>query len=278
LVTGATSGIGRATALALAGAGVDLVVSGRDAARLESVVDEAAGVGGGEVHGVIADLAARAGVRELADAVGRRWDTLDVLVNNAGVTSAERLITLDGVERTWAVNYLAPFLLTHLLVDVLQAADRPRVVNVASAAQAFGRLDLDDLQFTRRRYRGLAAYAQAKLALVMFTVSLAERRPRLAVTALHPGGANTRLDRDVPPSVLGALVRRMNTSPEAAARTSVHLALSPEAAGLTGVYVVPGTTPRVKAPNRRASDAETRRRLWDLSLQQTGLSTLGSPG
>jgi len=186
-------------------------------------------------------------------------------------------VTGDGFEVTWAVNYLAPFLLTHLLLDRVS-----RVVNVTSAAQGFGRLDLDDLQFERRRYGGgMAAYAQAKLALLMFTTELGQRLEGTGTTVncVHPGGARTELGRDLGPGakLMIPLMWLLNTTPERAAEAPVYLATAPELTGVTGGYFLNRRPPRPGRPNRLAADAEARRRLWQLSLRMTGLDEAERP-
>ncbi|SDU50521.1 short chain dehydrogenase [Jiangella alkaliphila] len=195
-----------------------------------------------------------------------------MLINNAAAGGARRELTADGVERTWAVSYLAPFLLTTLLIDMLTASAPARVVNVTSAAQAMGRLDLDDVEFVRRRYRPFAAYAQAKLALVLFTVELAGRLDGtgVTVTSVHPGGARTNMGGQLDargPAAWGArLTWLLSRSPEAAAHGTVRLATAPEAGG-TGGYLVnrPGKAPKPGRANRLAHDADARRALWELS-------------
>jgi NAD(P)-dependent dehydrogenase (short-subunit alcohol dehydrogenase family) len=269
LVTGASSGIGRAIAARMAGAGFRVIVSGRDPERLAATARDVASTGA-DVDTVMADLSEQAGVRDLAKQVLDRHDRLDVLINNAGMTRTTRRVTEDGFELTWAVNYLAPVLLTHLLLDRAS-----RVVNVTSAAQGFGRLDFDDLQFERRRYAGMAAYAQAKLALLMFTVELGQRLKGTGTTVncVHPGGARTNLGRDLGPSakLMAPLMWLLSTSPGRAAEAPVHLATAPELAGVTGSYFRNGRPPRPGRPNRLAADTDARRRLWQLSLHMTGL-------
>jgi NAD(P)-dependent dehydrogenase (short-subunit alcohol dehydrogenase family) len=240
LVTGATDGIGRATALALAARGATVLVHGRDPARAAAVAREANAVPGapGDAESVVGDLASLAAVRALAAAVRARGAPLDVLVNNAGVAfrDAERRLSADGFELTFAVNHLAHFLLTRELLDLLaEAAARrggARVVTVSSELHARGRIDFDDLQ-GERRYGGTAAYANSKLANVLFARGLARRTAARGVTsnALHPGVIRTKLLRDGFGSNGGATVER-------GAATSVHLALHPAVAAVTGAYFV----------------------------------------
>src|SRR6266536_3292590 len=188
LVTGGTSGIGKATAIGLAALGARAGITGRDRARTEAA---AAGIraapGSPAVDVFAADLSAQAGVRRLAAQVLDTYPRLDVLVNNVGGFWAHRHVTADGLERTFALNHLAPFLLTNLLLDRLTASAPARVVSVSSGAQALGKIDFDDLQ-GERAYSGQRAYNQSKLANVMFTYELARRLAGTGVTAtvLHP--------------------------------------------------------------------------------------------
>jgi NAD(P)-dependent dehydrogenase (short-subunit alcohol dehydrogenase family) len=274
LITGASNGIGRVTARRMAEAGYAVIVSGRDENQLDATTRD---LGSRAAGSMTADLSELAGVHRLADYVADRHDRLDVLINNAGLTTNQRRLSADGFELTWAVNYLAPFLLTHLLLERLRSSTPSRVVNVTSAAQGFGRLDFDDLQFERRPYQGLGAYAQSKLALLMFTIELANRLDGSGVTVncVHPGGANSNLGRDVGSGpgakVIGGLMSLLNNSPEHAAEAQVYLATSPDVADLTGAYLINRTPPRPGRANRLARDTDARRRLWDISLAMTAL-------
>src|SRR6266581_9656845 len=187
LVTGGTAGIGRATALGLANMGARLAITGRDRGRTEGAARELRAAGGGQVDVFVADLSSQSEVRRLAEEVLQRLFRIDVLVNNVGGYWNTRHVTSDGFERTFALNHLAPFLLTNLLLDRLKQSAPARVVTVASHVQAMGRIDFDDLQ-GERSYSGARAYSQSKLANVLFTYALARRFPASSVTAnaLHP--------------------------------------------------------------------------------------------
>src|SRR3954465_10455221 len=195
LVTGATAGIGKATALGLATMGAHLAITGRDLERTETAAREIRTTSGGQVDVFVADLSGHSEVRRLADEVLQHLPRIHALVNNVGGYWNTRHLTADGLERTFALNHLAPFLLTNLLLDRLKDSGPARVVTVASNAHKQGRIDFDDLQ-GERSYSGARAYNQSKLANVLFTYELARRLaagPGNAVTAnaLHPGVVNT---------------------------------------------------------------------------------------
>jgi NAD(P)-dependent dehydrogenase (short-subunit alcohol dehydrogenase family) len=269
LVTGATDGIGRATALGLARQGAHVLVHGRDATRVAETVQEvrtaARSAHGAGAEGLVADLAVQAEVRRLAAEVTARPGHLDVLINNAGVVMRERQLTQDGVESTLAVNYLAPFLLTNLLVGELGASSSGRVVNVGSRAHLHALLDFDDLQ-CERHWVGNRAYGASKLALMLYTVEIAERlaSTQVTVNALHPGVVKTKL-------LMAGWSWGSFAGLDVAqgARTSIYLASSPEVAGVSGAYY---SDLRPMPPSRLVWDVGARRRLWELSEQLVGLS------
>jgi NAD(P)-dependent dehydrogenase (short-subunit alcohol dehydrogenase family) len=280
LVTGATTGIGLATAEGLARAGAHVIIGARTPARGEAARDRVAtATGSDRLEVAVADLSVQAEVRRLAEEIARTHDRLDVLVNNAGMVATHRQETADGIELTWAVNHLAPFLLTNLLTELLVASAPSRVVTVASDAHAGAHLDLDDPQYARRRYRTMAVYGQSKLANILFTVELARRLEGTGVTAncLHPGLVGSDFgSRSGGLFSLGwRIMRPFVLSPERGARTSVHLATSPEVAGVTGRYFVRS---RTAEPSQAARDAGLARRLWELSERMTGLTPAERPG
>jgi NAD(P)-dependent dehydrogenase (short-subunit alcohol dehydrogenase family) len=264
VVTGATSGIGLATAVGLARAGRTVVLCGRNPTRLEAAVAKVQAESSAPHRTVVCDMASLADVRRAAAELAS-LERIDVLVNNAGVLKHERSVTVDGYEETFAVNHLAPFLLTTLLLDKLAASAPARVVNVSSVVHRGARIRWDELQSTRR-YTGLRAYAQSKLANLLFTRELARRMEGRGVTAnaLHPGGVRTELPADEKGlfafafRLAGPLLR----SPERGARTSIWLATSPEVAGVTGRYFVDC---KERRPGRAALDDEAARRLWAVS-------------
>ncbi len=279
LVTGASSGIGRAASRALAGMGAELVLVGRDAARLAAAEAEVraaaqATARPGPVTALRCDLAALADVRALAAEVLRRWPRLHVLVNDAGGVSAAREVTADGYERTFAVNHLAPYLLTRLLLDRLKESAPARVVTVASVGHHRGDLDFSDLQM-ERGYAIMRAYGRSKLANILFTRELARRLAGTGVTAtcLHPGAVATRIWNGAPgfARVVLGLAKKLMLSPEKGARTIVQLASAPdvEVARLGGLYLEKGKPAR---PSALGSDDQLARRLWDESARLVGLA------
>lgn len=271
LVTGATDGIGKVTLLELARAGADVLGVGRDARKSAAVAQEVrAATGNAAVDVLLCDLTSQAQIRTLAAAVRARWPTLDVLVNNAGACFPDFRETVDGIERTFALNHLAYFLLTALLDGPLRAAPAARVVTVASNAHRGVRLDLDDPE-GRAGYRGWRAYKCSKLANVLFAAELARRLEGTGVTSnsLHPGVVATSFFRNrLFTGLKKRLVGWISITPEEGARTTLHLATSPEVAGVSGRYFVRCRPARPSGPARDRGTAE---RLWELSERMCGL-------
>jgi retinol dehydrogenase-14 len=275
MVTGANSGIGKATALGLAKMGATVVMICRDRGRGEAAMDEIKAQSGNQaVDLMLADLSSLAAVRRLAREYADRYQSLHVLVNNAGTYFTKRHVTVDGLETTFVVNYLAPFLLTNLLLDTLESGAPARVVNVAGAYHAKGKIQFDDLQ-GEREYNGARANNQAKLALVLFTYELARRVHSTGITAncLHPGAVATNLlekDKDYPAFLRFAyrLFKPFAKSPEKGAETSLYLASSPEVAGLTGKYFV---NMKAVPSSPESYDTALAARLWEVSAELAGL-------
>jgi NAD(P)-dependent dehydrogenase (short-subunit alcohol dehydrogenase family) len=273
LVTGANRGIGRATAAGLARLGADVLLVARDRAAGEAAAaDIGREAGNDAVELLLADLSSQRSIRELARAVLERRPRLDVLVNNAAVATRERTTTVDGIETQFAVNHLAYFLLTNLLVNRLRASAPARVVNVSSDAHHGHRLDFDDLEL-RRGYGGMEQYSRTKLANLLFTYELARRLRGTGVTAnaLHPGVIATRLLLDsLPlPGVSTPVMSALGGTPEQGADTVIWLASSPEVEGVTGKYFIR----RREARSSSASyDQTAARRLWLESERLTGLT------
>ena len=273
LVTGATRGIGRATAEALAKSGAHVLLHGRDSASVGAVCREM--IRYGQVDGVVGDLSSLAAVRKLATDVATQYPRLDVLVNNAGTGTRRRQTTVDGYERTFAINHLAPFLLTNLLLERLKAAKAARVVTVSSMAHRGATLDFDDLNWEQRKFRGLGAYGASKLANILFTLELANRLAGSGVTAncLHPGVVATNIFTAFggrTGKVFTVLLRPFMLSPADGAKTSVYLASSPEVASVTGKFF---DKCREVQPTPAAQDAAAAKRLWEISAKLTRLAS-----
>jgi NAD(P)-dependent dehydrogenase (short-subunit alcohol dehydrogenase family) len=273
LVTGATSGIGEATALGLARRGATVVVAGRELAKCEATVARIRReTGNTAVEHLLADLSSQAEVRKLAAGFLRRHGRLDVLVNNAGGVFLRRRLSVDGIEMTLALNHLSHFLLTGLLVDALRNGAPSRVVNVSSGGHRRSRLDLDDLEL-RRGYAPLKAYYRSKFANVLFTYELARRLKGTGVAAnvLHPGLVLTNIARQSG-RLIGwgwRLYARRNgaLTPEEGALNVLFVASSPALDGVTGAYFFK-TTRADSAPG--TEDTEAARRLWQASVKLTG--------
>jgi NAD(P)-dependent dehydrogenase (short-subunit alcohol dehydrogenase family) len=274
LVTGATNGIGYVTARGLAERGATVVLVARNSERADaSVARIKQQTGNQSVEYLLADLSSQAQVRRVAEDFARRHDRLHILVNNAGALFWTRQRTVDGLEMTFAVNHLAPFLLTNLLLPAIQRGAPARIVTVASAAHAGATIPFDDLQNARGRYSPLRAYGRSKLANILFTYELARRLEGTEVTAnaVHPGFVGTGFGKGGPlSSLVMNLVRPFTLSPEQGAQTSLYVATSPEVAGVSGKYFV-DRKPVRSSP--ASYDEATARRLWQVSEDLTGLAS-----
>ena len=274
LVTGGTGGIGKATAIGLAALGARVGITGRDLARTgQAAAEIRAASGSPAVDPFAADMSSQAEVRRLAVAVLDAYPRLDVLVNNVGGFWAHRHYTADGLEHTFALNHLASFLLTNLLLDRLKASAPARVVNVSSHVQAEGRIDFDDLQGARA-YSGQAAYSQSKLANVMFSNELARRLEGTGVTAnsLHPGVVRTNFgaeDQALLFTVVSHVVLPFLKTPAQGAQTSIYLASAPEMDGVTGQFFA---NKKVRTANKFAYDSAMMARLWQVSADLVGMT------
>ena len=266
VVTGSTDGLGKRVAQDLAQKGATVLLHGRDPERGEAVAREIReGTGNDDLRYYLADFSSLEQTRRLAEEIRADRDRLDVLINNAGVFAGERTVSEDGYELTLAVNYLAPFLLTHLLLPLLRASAPARIVNVASAGQSS--IDFDD-PMLERRYDGMRAYARSKLALVMFTFDLAEELEGTGVNAncLHPA---TLMDTKMVFEAFG----RASSDVQEGADATVYLASSPELEGVTGKYFDGRREARAE---KQAYDPEARDRLRRLSEELTGLRVSGA--
>jgi retinol dehydrogenase-14 len=272
LVTGGTSGIGKASAVAFAAMGANVVIVGRNLERGEAALRDIKGQSHSDsVELMLADLSVQGEVRRLADEFLERHERLDVLANNAGLVQSRRTETADGIETTLAVNHLAPFLLTNLLLDRLKESAPSRVITVSSEAERMGNIDFDDIQ-SRQKYKGFAAYGKTKLANIMFTYELAERLKGTFVTAncLHPGAVGTNFGKNNagPMALFFRLAKPFMRSPERGADTLIWLASSADVDGVSGKYFSDRKEIEAK---EIVNDPAARRRLWELSEELTGL-------
>jgi NAD(P)-dependent dehydrogenase (short-subunit alcohol dehydrogenase family) len=270
LITGATQGIGKATATALAQKGARVVLIARNPDKGRAAATEIEAKTGSPIELIVADLSSQDEVRRAAAEFREKHDRLDVLVNNAGVLVPSRRTTVDGLEETIAVNHLAYFLLTRELLDLLHKAAPARIVNVSSEAHRRAKMAWDDLSFERRPYRPFKAYAQSKLANVLFTYELARRLDPTKITAngLHPGIIASGFGQTYggATAFLMKLVRPFFATPTDGARTSVYLASSADVVGKTGQYFVRCSP--VRSSGRSYCEA-SQRKLWILSEEMT---------
>jgi len=273
LITGGTCGIGKATAIGLASLGARVGITGRDRPRAEAAAASIARESGNAAVDVfVADMSSQTEVRRLAGEILAAYPRLDVLINNVGGFWAHRHVTADGLEHTFALNHLASFLLTDLLLERLTSSAPARIVTVSSGAQSMGRIDFDDLM-GERAYSGQRAYNQSKLANVIFTYELSRRLQWTGVTAtvLHPGVTSTGLGGEDMTRGWGpviAVLRPFMRSPKRGAETSVYLASSPDVEGVSGRYFADR---KARNSNTSSYDTATTARLWRLSAELVGL-------
>lgn len=275
LVTGANSGLGKAIAQALAAEGLRVGLVARDRSRGETALADIQGATGNpNLHLFIADLADQSAIRALAEDVSGRFDHLHLLINNAGTAFPERRESPEGIERALAINHLAPFLLTHLLLDRLKASAPARILNVATRMDTA--MDLDDLNWERRPYRMMQAYGQSKLGMLHFTFELARRieGSGVRVNAVFPGVFVSNLGgtdgaQGVFWKLVAALLGWAIPAPETAARRVLHAALSEHMSDVSGAYL--GDRKPLRAP-AQARDPLVNRRVWEISEELTGLA------
>lgn len=269
IITGATSGIGRETAKELARKGAVLVLPIRDSLKGDILKDEILEqVPEAQLDFMHCDLASFASIREFATAFKKKYKNLHVLINNAGIWETKRNLTSDGIEKNFAVNHLAPFLLTNLLLTTLKASAPARIVNVASDAHKQGKINFSDLEF-EKKYSTLGSYAQSKLANILFTKKLSQKLKGTGVTTncLHPGVVSTNLFDKMPKLLMGAMNLFM-ISPQKGAQTTLFLATSPQVEHVSGEYFAKSKS---KKPAPQALRQDTADKLWEISEKYVGI-------
>jgi NAD(P)-dependent dehydrogenase (short-subunit alcohol dehydrogenase family) len=269
IVTGATNGIGLVTAHQLARTGATVVLVGRDHHRIESACAQIRAENPeAKLDSFMADLSRISEIQLLATHITQQYQRVDVLINNVGAFYQSRQLSADGIEMTFALNHMAPFVLTNLLLNLMRASAPTRIINVSSAAHQGAVMDFDDIQFANR-YSGWKAYAQSKLANLLFTYELADRLQDadITVNALHPGFVRTGFANGDPSlftTLFGTMQKYFAVPPEQGALTSIYLASDPNVNNITGRYFV---NKQPVASSRASYDYTARRRLWDLSTK-----------
>lgn len=270
IITGANSGIGKATAIELAKMNAIVVIVCRNKERGEPAQKEIIEkTGNKNVDLLSCDLSSLDAIRNLDAEFRTKYQNLHVLINNAGVMLSKRELSVDGFEMNFAVNHLAPFLLTNLLLDILKKSAPSRIINVASGAHKFGTINFEDLQSENKKRRFMGLYGDSKLALMLTSYELSRRLEGTGVTlnTIHPGVVNTKLGMDRSKPKKG-IARRFFKSPEKGAETSIYLASSPEVEGVTGKYFI--NKQEQKSSDDSYND-EYAKKLWDISMEMTGL-------
>lgn len=268
LVTGANSGIGKEIVKGLALSNIHIIMVCRNREKGQTLLDEIKTLSASSIDLLIADLSSQAEIRLLAKTIHERYPQLDILINNAGVVLFNQEFSVDGIEMTLATNYLAPFLLTQLLMDLLLKSTSARIINISSAIHKWGKIDLDDLQYSQRKYQFLKAYAQSKLLMNISTFELARRLKGSSITVncLHPGAVKTNLGNNAKNNFLlkfiDKLVKFFFISPKQAAKGPLYLALSPAMENITGEYFV---KEKIASPHPIVYDNEIAKKVWDIS-------------
>ncbi|MFX0106459.1 MAG: SDR family oxidoreductase [Candidatus Hodarchaeota archaeon] len=270
LITGANSGIGKATVKGLAEMNATIIMLCRDKERGENAQKEIIEqTGNKNVDLLLCDLSSQKAIHSFVSEFKNNYQSLHVLINNAGIMLKKRIVSVDGFEMNFGVHHLAPFLLTNLLLDVLKKSAPSRIINVSSAAHKRARIDFDDLQSEYKKYSLFRVYGVSKLALMLFTYELSRRLEEtgVSVNSLHPGVVNTNLGRDQS-KFSQVFAKAFFKSPEKGAETSIYLASSPEVEGVTGKYFVK------KEPRKSSEESyneENAKRLWKISAEMTKL-------
>ena len=270
LITGATSGIGKETARALVQKGFQVIVVGRNQAKLERTVREFEGISQDvSIDALLCDLSSHESIRQFSQDVHAKYDHIDVLINNAGLIIAPRQTTVDGLEYTFALNHLGYFLLTGLLLDLLKTGISGRIINVSSRAHQGGHIHFDDLML-EKRYSAMKAYSQSKLANVLFTYELGRKLKGTGITVncLHPGAVRSNFGMELPGlmKVIILIARPFLISSRKGAITPIYLASSPEVEDVTGKYFV---KKHVVQSSPESYDEDIARRLWEVSEELT---------
>ena len=270
IITGANSGIGKATALGLAkmNAVVVMLCRSKDTGEIaqKEIISES---GNKKVDLLLCDLSSHEQIRKFVSEFKQKYQNLHVLINNAGVMASKRKLSVDGFEMNFAVNHLAPFLLTNLLLDVLKKSTPSRIVNVSSGAHRMAKIDFDDLQSENKKHRLMRVYGVSKLAFMLFSYELSRILDGTGVTVntLHPGVVNTNLGRDMSKFGRG-FGKLFFKNPEKGAETSIYLASSPEVEGITGKYYI---KKEQKESSKESYNEEYAKRLWEISATLTKL-------
>ena len=270
IITGANSGIGKATAIGLAKMNATIVMMCRSKERGEEAQKEIIELTGNKkVDLLLCDLSSQESIRKFVSEFKSKYQKLHILINNAGVMLSKREISVDGFEMNFAVNHLAPFLLTNLLLDALKKSAPSRIINVSSAAHRMAKMDFDDLQSEKRKYRLFKIYGISKLALMLFSYELNRRLEGTSVTVntVHPGVVNTNLGQDQS-SFSKGFAKLFFKKPEKGAETSIYLASSQEVEGITGKYFA---KKQQKQSSEESYNEDYAKRLWDLSKEMTKL-------
>lgn len=270
IITGANSGIGKATAIGLAEMGATIVILCRDKERGELAQKEIIDLTENKnVDLFICDLASFESIRRFVSEFKKKYQDLHILINNAGIMKKRGTVSTDGFEINLAVNHLAPFLLTNLLLDMLKKSAPSRIINVSSAAHRMANLDFDDLQSENKKLRLMRIYGNSKLALMLFSYELSRKLEGTNVTinTLHPGMVATNLGRDMSHSGQG-FGKRFFKTPQEGAETSIYLASSPEVEGITGKYY---TKKKQKKSSKRSYNEEDANKIWEISAEMTKL-------
>jgi NAD(P)-dependent dehydrogenase (short-subunit alcohol dehydrogenase family) len=271
LITGATSGVGKETARGLAKMGATIVFTTRDDERGRTTKNDLIGTTGNEdIHVVFCDLASFDSIRVCCDEYKSKFERLDILMNNAATWDFTRHLSKDGIENIFATNYLAPFLMTHLLLDLLKKSSPSRIINLTSGLHS-GTIKFEDIEF-KQKFSGSKAYRQSKLGVILFTRLLAKKLEGTGVTVncVHPGMNKTQLGRDAG-RISQAIFKMMGKDPKIGAQTSIYLASSPDVEKVTGEYFYKKMK---KESSKESYDMDLAKRLWDVSVRYVGLDNV----